>query len=235
LFRRAPTFDPLQGWRGRPQRHLNAFGKTGSGKSTNIRALLAREAEQGTQIIILDPQPHARRLGNLFDFNTVGHCRVGYGRLTFNPLDVVWDRLDQQSDYARAIFKIMLNPDGDVPRRFNPLEVAAIDAALKATYEGYDWSELLADQSRTPTLELFCKRLQSCGQAGRRLAFYNATALLRLGAPAAIPLSREELTGLPFVRIVTDSADLTDTVIVTRSEGHRLPQLCSGEMPPPST
>jgi DNA helicase HerA-like ATPase len=69
LFRRAPTFDPLQGWRGRPQRHLNAFGKTGSGKSTNIRALLAREAEQGTQIIILDPQPHARRLGNLFDFN----------------------------------------------------------------------------------------------------------------------------------------------------------------------
>jgi hypothetical protein len=160
----------IQGWRGQRPHHLNAFGKTGSGKSTNIRALLGREAEQGTQIIILDPQPHVRRFVNMFDPDTVAYHRVGYGRLTFNPLDVVWDRLDQQSDYVRAILKIMLNPDGDVPRRFTVLEVAALDAALKATYDGYDWADLLADQSQTPLLELFCKRLQSCGQAGRRLA-----------------------------------------------------------------
>jgi ABC-type phosphonate transport system ATPase subunit len=88
------------------------LAKTGSGKSTNIRALLAREAEQGTQIIILDPQPHVRRFVNMSDPDAVAYHRVGYGRLTFNPLDVVWDRLDQQSDYVRAIFKIMLNPDG---------------------------------------------------------------------------------------------------------------------------
>ena len=72
------------------------------------------------------------------------------------------------------------------------------------------------------------------------LAFHNAAVILRLGAPAAIPLSREELNGLSFIRIVTDSSDLTGTVIVTRSEGHRLasltnhllPQLCPDEMPP---
>jgi hypothetical protein len=68
------------------------------------------------------------------------------------------------------------------------------------------------------------------------LSFYNAAVILR-----RIPLSREEMNGLSFIRIVTDSADLTDTVIVTRSEGerllsltnHLLPQLCPGEMPPP--
>jgi hypothetical protein len=159
----------LQGWRGQRPHHLNAFGKTGSGKSTNIRALLGREAEQGTQIIVLDPQPHVRRFAELFDSQTVAYHRVGYGRLTFNPLDVVWDRPDQQSDYVRAILKIMLNPDGDLPRRFSALEVAAIDAALQATYDGYDWADLLRDQKQTPTLELFCKRLEQCGGAGQRL------------------------------------------------------------------
>lgn len=160
----------MQGWRGQRPHHLNAFGKTGSGKSTNIRALLAREAEQGTQIIVLDPQPHVRRFAGLFDSETLAYHGVGYGRLTFNPLDVVWDRLDQQSDYVRAILKIMLNPDGDTPRRFDALDVAAIDTALKLTYEGCEWSELLKNQSITPTLEIFCQRLRQCGQPGRWLA-----------------------------------------------------------------
>ena len=41
------------------------------------------------------------------------------------------------------------------------LDVAAIDAALKLTYEGYDWDELLRDQTITPTLEIFCKRFSA--------------------------------------------------------------------------
>jgi len=160
----------MQGWRGQRPHHLNAFGKTGAGKSTNVRALLNREAEQGTQIIVLDPQPHVRLFADLFDAEILDFHRVGYGRLTFNPLDVVWDRLDQQSDYVRAILKIMLNPDGDTPRRFDALDVAAIDAALKLTYEGHGWEELLRDQTITPTLEIFCKRLEQCGQPGQSLA-----------------------------------------------------------------
>ena len=160
----------MQGWRGQRPHHLNAFGKTGAGKSTNVRALLNREAEQGTQIIVLDPQPHVRLFADLFEAEVLDFHRVGYGRLTFNPLDVVWDRLDQQSDYVRAILKIMLNPDGDTPRRFDALDVAAIDAALKLAYAGYAWEELLRDQGITPTLEIFCKRLEQCGQPGQRLA-----------------------------------------------------------------
>jgi hypothetical protein len=67
------------------------------------------------------------------------------------------------------------------------------------------------------------------------LAFHGAAVILR-----RIPLSREEMNSLPFIRIVTDSSDLADTVIVTRSEGHRLasltnhllPQLCPDGIAP---
>lgn len=160
----------LQGWRGQRPHHLNAFGKTGAGKSTNVRALLAREAEQGTQIVVLDPQPHVRLFAQLFDADTLDYHAVGSGRLTFNPLDVVWDRLEQQSDHVRAILKLLLNPDGDTPRRFDARDVAALDAALKLTYEGYEWEELLTNPAVTPTLEIFCKRLEQCGRGGQTLA-----------------------------------------------------------------
>jgi len=72
------------------------------------------------------------------------------------------------------------------------------------------------------------------------LAFHEAAVILRLGARAAIPLSREELNNPSFIRIVSDSSNLTDTVIVTRSQGrrlasltnHLLPQLCPEAIAP---
>ena len=72
------------------------------------------------------------------------------------------------------------------------------------------------------------------------LAFHEAAVILRLGARAAIPLSREELNNPRFIRIVSDSSNLTDTVIVTRSQGrrlasltnHLLPQLCPEAIAP---
>jgi hypothetical protein len=88
------------------------------------------------------------------------------------------------------------------------------------------------------------QRKRSRAQALRALppilTFHGAAVILRLGARAAIPLSREEMNSSPFIRIVTDSADLAETVIVTRSEGHRLasltnhllPQLCPDGIAP---
>ncbi|MEM8856963.1 MAG: DUF87 domain-containing protein [Chloroflexota bacterium] len=160
----------MKGWDGQRAHHANIFGKTGMGKSTNIRAMLHREAEQGTQIIVLDPQPHVKKFAALFDENTMDYHLVGSQNLTFNPLDVVWPNFAQQADHVRAILKIMLNPDGDTPRRFNTLEVAAIEDALKHTYAFLEWDELLNDQSITPTLEIFCKHLTKCGPEAEQLA-----------------------------------------------------------------
>ena len=160
----------MKGWDGQKAHHANIFGKTGMGKSTNIRALLHREAEQGTQIIVLDPQPHVKKFAALFDDETVDYHLVGSSNLTFNPLDVVWDNFGQQADHVRAILKIMLNPDGDTPRSFSTLEVAAIEQALKLTYEFLSWEELLQDQGITPTLGQFCGHLEGCGPEAQRLA-----------------------------------------------------------------
>jgi hypothetical protein len=160
----------MKGWDDQKAHHANFFGKTGTGKSTNVRAMLHREAEQGTQIIVLDPQPHVKKFAALFDEETMDSHLVGSSNLTFNPLDVVWDNFSQQADHVRAILKIMLNPDGDTPRSFSTLEVAAIEEALKCTYEFLSWEELLNDQGITPTLEIFCKHLEVCGPEAKRLA-----------------------------------------------------------------
>jgi hypothetical protein len=78
-------------------------------------------------------------------------------------------------------------------------------------------------------------RLQAVRALLPILAFHGAAVILR-----RTPLSRGELNELSFIRIVSDSSDLTDTVIIVRSQGerlasltnHLLPQLCPEAIAP---
>ncbi|MFZ1400350.1 MAG: hypothetical protein WAS33_25830, partial [Candidatus Promineifilaceae bacterium] len=147
-------------WQGNDPFHGIILGRTGKGKTVGAQALAWRMAEQGTQVVLLEPQGHSRRLAQLAGGKNVSYNQLSYGTTRLNILDVVYENATEQYDHVITLLGLLLDPLGNNPRRFSNAEIAAIRRALQLTYARYDWAgELMADQALTPLLETFCHKL----------------------------------------------------------------------------
>ncbi len=147
-------------WQGNDPFHGIILGRTGKGKTVGAQALAWRMAEQGVQIILLEPQGHSRRLLELAGGKDTSYSRLSYETTQLNILDVVYANRTDQYDHVITLLGLLLDPMGDSPRRFDNAEVAAVRRALQLTYAHYEWeAELMADHQLTPTLEMLCHKL----------------------------------------------------------------------------
>ena len=147
-------------WQGNDPFHGIILGRTGKGKTVGAQALAWRMAEQGTQVVLLEPQGHSRRLAQLAGGKNVSYNRLAYGATRLNILDVVYENPTEQYDHVITLLGLLLDPLGNNPRRFSNAEIAAIRRALQLTYARYEWvGELMADHTLTPLLETFCHKL----------------------------------------------------------------------------
>jgi hypothetical protein len=147
-------------WKGNEPFHGIILGRTGKGKTVGAQALAWRMAEQGTQVVMLEPQGHSRRLLQMAGGKNVSYSQLSYATTQLNILDVVYENPTDQYDHVITLLGLLLDPLGNNPRRFSNAEVAAVRRALQLTYARYDWeAELMADHGLTPTLETFCHKL----------------------------------------------------------------------------
>ncbi|MCA9941924.1 MAG: hypothetical protein H6656_00885 [Ardenticatenaceae bacterium] len=147
-------------WQGNDPFHGIILGRTGKGKTVGAQALAWRMAEQGTQVVLLEPQGHSRRLAQLAGGKNVSYNQLSYSATRLNILDVVYENATEQYDHVITLLGLLLDPLGNNPRRFSNAEIAAIRRALQLTYARYDWAEeLMADHTLTPLLETFCHKL----------------------------------------------------------------------------
>ena len=147
-------------WQGNDPFHGIILGRTGKGKTVGAQALAWRMAEQGTQVVLLEPQGHSRRLAQLAGEKNVSYNQLSYGTTRLNILDVVYENPTEQYDHVITLLGLLLDPLGNNPRRFSNAEIAAIRRALQLTYARYDWAgELMTDHTLTPLLETFCHKL----------------------------------------------------------------------------
>jgi hypothetical protein len=162
-------------WKGNDPFHGVILGRTGKGKTVGAQALAWRMAEQEVQVVLLEPQGHSRRLWQLAGGRHVSYSRVSYETTQLNILDVVYENPTDQYDHVITLLGLLLNPMGDIPRRFSNAEIAALRRALQLTYNHYDWrTELMADHRLTPTLEILCLKLA--------LIAHQETSLLRVSS-----------------------------------------------------
>ena len=192
-------------WKDNDPFHGIILGRTGKGKTVGAQALAWRMAEQGVQIILLEPQGHSRRLLALAEVQgqPVSYSRLSYATTRLNILDVVYENPTDQYDHVITLLGLLLDPLGHNPRRFSNAEVAAVRRALTLTYAHYDWDkELLADISLTPTLDIFCHKLHQVAEEATEQAILTAgsgwalpdappTSSNRLVAQAAAGLAEE--------------------------------------------
>jgi len=147
-------------WQGNDPFHGIILGRTGKGKTVAAQALAWRMAEQGVQIVMLEPQGHSRRLLELSGGKDTSYSRLSYETTQLNILDVVYANRTDQYDHVLTLLGLLLDPMGDSPRRFDNAEVAAVRRALQLTYAHYQWeTELMVDHQLTPTLETLCHKL----------------------------------------------------------------------------
>ncbi|HUM70112.1 MAG TPA: hypothetical protein PLK31_14855, partial [Chloroflexota bacterium] len=202
-------------WKGNDPFHGIILGRTGKGKTVGAQALAWRMAEQGTQVVLLEPQGHSRRLLKLAGGKNVSYSQLSYASTRLNILDVVYENPTDQYDHVITLLGLLLDPLGHNPRRFSNAEVAAIRRALHLTYARYDWEgELLHDHALTPTLETFCQKLyqvaEQSGSAPVLLLGLHGGAHTGVHTPASDAAA--PLPPIPGRQIATAAADLAEEI-----------------------
>ncbi|GIK42102.1 MAG: hypothetical protein BroJett011_59350 [Chloroflexota bacterium] len=137
------------------------LGKSGYGKTVSINALLYREALRGTQVVLMEPQGHSRRLAELVGRGGATYNPLSLRTMQLNPLDPISDNLNEQKAYEISLYRLMLK-QVDPERRLTMQEAGLLDASLGAVYDG------LTDPLRTsaihvPRLEQLCQELRRRG------------------------------------------------------------------------
>lgn len=147
-------------WKGNDPFHGIVLGMTGKGKTVGIQSLCWRLSEQGVQAIFLEPNGHSKRLRTLAKGEKCAYHKISYEHTRINILDVVHNNPTDQLDHVITLLGLLLDPMNTSPRVFTNPEIAAIRQALMACYENLDWhNELMVDRSITPTLTIFCQKL----------------------------------------------------------------------------
>jgi hypothetical protein len=158
--------------------HATILGRTGSGKTFMMQTLLHRLALTGTQVIVIEPVGHFKRLAQSLGSGG-SYNRVAFGTASVNLLDMVQPTLqDQITHVLRQLALLLSSATGaaskrsDLGRRvFTNAELGALDEALSELYAPI-WdtgATLQVTRDTTPRLEDLCRRLDDV-QGGRELA-----------------------------------------------------------------
>jgi len=166
-------------------------GETGSGKTYGANLLLYREALRGTQVVILEPMGHSRRLMQAMGEGG-SYNRVDFAHTSLNVLDIVENTLTDQVTHVQRALSVLLSSasgaggaaasasqgggwqaltgqghggggGGAVAGRrvFTNAELAALGFALRDLYTGIDPQTIRPEE--TPRLEQLCARLRLKG------------------------------------------------------------------------
>jgi hypothetical protein len=146
----------LTGSSGASAYHHVIVGETGSGKTYGAHLLLYREALRGTQVVVLEPMGHSRRLMQAMGEGG-SYNRVDFAHATLNVLDVVETTLTDQVTHVQRALAVLLSSasgaggaaasplgghgpggrgDAGGRRVFRNAELAALGAALRDLYTG---------------------------------------------------------------------------------------------------
>lgn len=137
------------------------LGKSGYGKTVSINALLYREALRGTQVVLMEPQGHSRRLAELVGRGGASYNPLSLRSMQLNPLDPISDNLAEQKSYELSLYRLMLK-QVDPKRRLTMQEAGLLDAALGLVYDGLD-DPLHTPAVHVPRLEQLCHELRRRG------------------------------------------------------------------------
>ena len=88
--------------------HHVIVGETGSGKTYGANVLLYREALRGTQVVVLEPMGHSRRLMQAMG-DGGSYNRVDFAHTTLNVLDVVENTLIDQVTHVQRTLAVLLS------------------------------------------------------------------------------------------------------------------------------
>ncbi len=189
---------PVSGASGASAYHHVIVGETGSGKTYGANLLLYREALRGTQVVVLEPMGHSRRLMQAMGEGG-SYNRVDFAHTSLNILDVVETTLTDQVTHVQRALAVLLSSaagaggaaasasqgggwqaltgqgqgGGIVAGRrvFTNAELAALGSALRDLYTGIDPQTIRPEE--TPRLEQLCSRLRlksDWGGCGRALS-----------------------------------------------------------------
>ena len=128
-------------WKGNDPFHGIILGRTGKGKTVGAQALAWRMAEQGTQVVLLEPQGHSRRLLQLAGGKNVSYSQLSYATTKLNILDVVYENPTDQYDHVLTLLGLLLDPLGNnPPGTFNV--PTNLDLTLKERIVLFDFSQV---------------------------------------------------------------------------------------------
>ena len=122
------------------------LGKSGFGKTVTMQALLYREAMQGVQVILMEPQGHSRRLVELVGKGG-SYNPLSLRTMRINPLDLISNNMTEQKAHLSIIIRLMLK-QVDPHRYLTMQEAGLLDAALSIVYDG------LEDPLNTPAIHV---------------------------------------------------------------------------------
>lgn len=137
------------------------LGKSGYGKTVSMNALLYREAMRGTQVVLMEPQGHSRRLAEVVGREGASYNPLSMAEMRINPLDPIFEDLNDQKSYQISVYRLMLK-QVDPERRLTAQESGLLDAALGRLYGGMD-DPLHTPSRYVPRLEQLCHELRRLG------------------------------------------------------------------------
>ena len=88
--------------------HHVIVGETGSGKTYGANLLLYREALRGTQVVVLEPMGHSRRLMQAMGEGG-SYNRVDFAHTSLNVLDIVENTLTDQVTHVQRSLAVLLS------------------------------------------------------------------------------------------------------------------------------
>lgn len=146
--------------------HATVLGRTGSGKTFAMQTLFHRLALTGTQVIVIEPVGHFRRLAESLGEGG-SYNRVAFGTASVNLLDMVQPTLQDQITHVHRQLALLLSSGtgaaaarSDLGRRvFTNAELGALDEALAEIYSPIWGSRIHITPATTPRLEDLCRRL----------------------------------------------------------------------------
>ncbi len=141
--------------------HGMFLGKSGYGKTVSMNALLYREAMRGTQVVLMEPQGHSKRLAEVVGSEGASYNPLSMAEMRINPLDPIFDDINDQKAYQVSIYRLMLKQI-DPERRLTGTEAGLLDAALGRLYGGLD-DPLNTPVRHVPRLEQLCHELRRLG------------------------------------------------------------------------
>lgn len=198
--------------------HGMFLGKSGYGKTVSMNALMYREALRGTQIVLMEPQGHSKRLADLVGGGAT-YNPLSIRTMRINPLDPISDNLNEQKAYQISLYRLMLK-QVDPTRHLTMQEAGLLDAALSAVYAGLD-DPLHTPAALMPRLEQLCRELRRQGAkhlasdlelnyvSGSMGAVYNQATNLDVALEA-------DVVCYDFKDIPSDSRALIYTLVLGR-------------------